>query len=130
MDLEGFLKTAAISTLTNEDLHIKFKKGMTGLLYPLVLSGTAQFEDIPGVRAHFEQFNFVQLKDERSNGNTTVLEYAFDMDAFKKSNQLKAYAESYVEDMEKHAKKLEKQARETREKAQTVHAVYVLDSLF
>lgn len=116
MDKNTFARVAATSILHNMELHISYRDGLVGVIHDLVTEGSVKKPFHENLKNHFCSFPFVRFEGMETVKNVEYMKFSFDMEAFQQSEEIKAYTREYVKDMESHAKKLEKQAAETRQK--------------
>lgn len=117
MDKDTFSKVAATTTLHDMKLHISYRGGLVGVIHELVMNGKVESAFHDGLKNHFSSFSFVHFDGAEEVEGVLQMTFSFDMEAFQQSEEIKAYTREYVKDMRSHAKKLERQAEESRQKA-------------
>ena len=128
MDMQGYARMAATSILHNNELHIKVA-GFYGWVYDLVMNEKLVVPYQEDVKNHFDSFPFIYFKGTEVVKGSKQMTFIFDMPKFQKSNEIKVYSKEYVKDMNQHAKKIEKDAERTRQKASEVEKMYLSEDV-
>lgn len=129
MDYETFVRSSILEVLDSPNIHILLKQGMHGYLYELAQEGQTLTERNEKLKMHFESFPFIRFDGEVEVKNIPFYKFSILRDQFKESGELQECAERYALMMEKHAKKLQREADDARNKAQSIRNMFLKDQL-